>query len=118
MSARPQSFPVDTVLEGSGGAVYRLLVEGFGDQHHADRQAVDHPARQAHGRLMRAVELRSVGQHLEAALQDVRDRPKGLAAGLYDSISVHSASVTSLAYRLSLSLILPPSDFAAHLVPR
>src|SRR3954452_23201541 len=48
MSARLQPLPVDAALERGGGAVDRLLVEGFGYQHHADRQAVDHAARQAH----------------------------------------------------------------------
>src|ERR1700758_5500301 len=73
-SARSQSLPIDAVLESGSGAVDRLLVEGFGDQHHADRQLIHQAARQAHCRMVRAVELRSVGQHLEAALQDIRDR--------------------------------------------
>src|ERR1700722_16480330 len=66
--SRLHGFPVAGLFEGMRGAIDRRLVEMPADQHQAHGQSVHHAARQRHRRMVRDIERRGVGDHLEGAL--------------------------------------------------
>src|SRR5215470_14034816 len=65
---RSELAPVAELLERVRGAIDRRLVVVAADQHHADRQAMAHAARDLHRRVTGDVERTGVRQHFEGAL--------------------------------------------------
>ena len=60
-------LPVAGLLEGVRRAIDGRFVEMPADQHQADGKSVDHAAGQRHRRMVRDIERRGVGDHLERA---------------------------------------------------